>query len=744
MKLFFAILFFGLNLFASQIKLQVLEKGTQNPMKEVSVFVLPDKIKAETNSQGLVELLHLQTNQAQIVISVSGYLRFEKNISVDQTQDLTIYLEKETYSSFETVITDSKTKRDQAQKTLSRKEFLEMPGANGDPLKAVQNLPGVNRTQGFSSAVVIQGSAPKDTAYDFEGHHIPIVFHFGGLSSVVMPEALEQVDYLSAGYQSDHSLALGGIISLKSRKPDVKEREQKGLFYFDNLSMGGLFEKKIDEKSSFLVSGRYSYIGFFLKNALKDKDTLDLTVAPEFQDLTAIYNREISETENFKVSLLGSRDRLAFVFSEPLKGDPSIRGDFSNTILFYRFIPVWTQKVDSETTYKLSLGLGQDQIDVSIGDQYFKLKSQVLTVRGEFEKKFSDRWLTQIGFDNNYAKSQVNLKLPLTTSDGGVRNPISTGAKREANIDGKINNIGLYFRNDLALNEKLSLQPGLRFDRFSQTKESFLLPRFAAKYKLNEKYLFKMGSGLYVQSPEPQESSEDYGNPDIKSPQATHLTVGFEIDDRAGSKEGSSYSVSLFDRWYDRLIIQSSAQTFRNGQSVFEIYNNNGRGRSYGLEAQWKFNTTDYNGFISYTLSKSTRWNSNQSVYNFEYDQTHHFNIVVARPLANEWKVSSRFRYVTGNPITPIVGATYDADNEVYFPTRGPIYSQRLKDFYQLDLRIDKKVIYDRAIWTYYLDIQNILNTKNPESIQYSYDYAQKDQVSGLPILPALGIKGEF
>jgi hypothetical protein len=90
------------------------------------------------------------------------------------------------------------------------------------------------------------------------------------------------------------------------------------------------------------------------------------------------------------------------------------------------------------------------------------------------------------------------------------------------------------------------------------------------------------------------------------------------------------------------------------------------------------------------------------------------------------------------------VGSTYDADNEVYFPKRGALYSQRLKDFYQLDVRVDKKVIFDRAIWTFYLDVQNILNTKNPESIQYSYDYAQKEQISGLPILPAVGIKGEF
>lgn len=739
-----AIFLLGFSCFGFDLKLTVYEKGTRLPLKEVSVFVLPEKIKAETDAAGRVVLSNITNSNSQIVISVSGYKRFEQSLNLDKDLEMTLYVEKESYASFETVVTDAKNKRDQAQKTLSRKEFLEMPGANGDPLKAVQNLPGVNRSQGFSSQVVIQGSAPKDTVYDFEGHRIPIVFHFGGLSSVVMPEALEQVDYLSAGYQSDYSKALGGIVSLKARKPDVKERKSKGLFYVDNLSAGGLFESQIDEKSSFLVSGRYSYIGFFLEKAAKNSDVLNLTVAPEFQDLTAVYNREISETENFKVSLLSSRDRLAFVFDEPLREDPSFRGAFSNTTQFFRVIPSWTKKVDSETVYRLSTGVGQDEVSFEVGDQYFKLRSQEISVRGEYEKKYTDSWTSQIGLDYLRSDANVELKVPLTRGDGGVRDPISGSQEVRAQIKDVSQEFGVYSRNDYVIDSKLSLQPGLRFDHFTATKESFALPRLAAKYKESDTWLWKYGSGLYVQPPEPQEVSEDYGNSEIKSPRALHFTVGFENDQRQGQKEGSIYSMNLFHREYDKLVVQSSAQTLRNGQTVYEVFNNDGKGRSYGLEAQWKFNTTDYQGFLSYTWSKSTRWKPGVSEYNFEYDQTHNFNIVVAKPLLNEWKMSGRFRYVTGNPNTPIIGATYDADNEVYFPQRGAIYSERLRDFYQLDLRVDKKLINDESVWTFYLDIQNILNTKNPESIQYSYDYSQQKQVSGLPILPALGVKGEF
>jgi hypothetical protein len=32
----------------------------------------------------------------------------------------------------------------------------------------------------------------------------------------------------------------------------------------------------------------------------------------------------------------------------------------------------------------------------------------------------------------------------------------------------------------------------------------------------------------------------------------------------------------------------------------------------------------------------------------------------------------------------------------------------------------------------------------NPEQIQYAYDYSDQEVVSGLPIIPTLGIQAEF
>ncbi|MBL7670550.1 MAG: carboxypeptidase-like regulatory domain-containing protein [Bdellovibrionaceae bacterium] len=725
---------------------RLFEKGTRKPLREVSIFLLPHKLKAVTESNGYFKFLQVPFGEYEIIVNQAGYQKLEKGgvLTVENpSQSQTLFLEKSSYNTFETTIVGAKSRRDDSQKSLKQEEFLSLPGAGGDPVKAVQNLPGINRVSGFSSQVVIQGSAPKDTTYAADGHRIPLVFHFGGLSSVIMPEALETVDYLSAGYGSEYSRALGGVISLQTRKPDIKERESKGFFFVDTLKAGGLFESKIDEKSSFLVSGRYSYIGLFLAKATEKNSDLNLTVAPEFSDFTGIYHRELNPGENLKIVTVASHDTLGFLFKQPAKSDPTLRGNFRNETTFYRLIPQWSRQIDDTQAVKLSFGLGRDQISVDVGQNYFYLISDTLTTRGEWEKKWSELWITHLGFDNSYGRAAVKIRLPAPQSEGGVSNPLASSEVRETTISGKINNVGIYFRNELK-HEKLTTLPALRVDSFSQTKEVLLSPRLGFRYLVSESLSFRTAGGLYYQPPEPQESDATYGNPGIKAPRAVHFMLGFEKDLKEGRTDGLSLSGGFFDRWFNKLVVPSQARVERDGVQVNENVSNSGGGRAYGLETQLKFENVPFTGWIAYTWSKSTRWRPNTPEYNYEYDQTHNLNLVMARDFSNNWKVSGRFRFVTGNPWTPISGATFDADNDVYIPSRGGIYSERQGDFSQLDLRFDKKYILDQAIWSVYLDIQNVLGQKNTESYQYSYNYKEKEAISGLPLLPSLGVKGEF
>lgn len=731
-----------------KIEGRLVEKGTKIPLTDYQVVILPHQFKTRTDSKGYYVFESVPEGEVDFVVVAANYEKLEKKLflTADGVKAYTVdlYLAKISYSEFETTIVGEKNKRDSTARVLQQKEFLALPGAGGDPVKAVQNLPGVSRVAGFSSQVVIQGSEPKDTRYDLDGHEIPLVFHFGGLTSVVMPEAVEQVDYLSAGYGPEYSRALGGIVSLKTRKPQISDRDSKGFAFMDTMKMGGLYESIIDDHSSYLISARYSYIGAVLRAALKDNSSFDLTVAPEFADITGVYVNQLNERDELKIVTLASRDTLEFLLKEPLKEEPGLRGTFYNETSFVRVVPHWTRKWDTDRTSRVSLGVGTNKIIIDIGDQYFKNDVNTLTLRGEWDQKFTKDWSSQIGIDNQYYQARYNVRLPAGRSETS-QTPFSASEIREVEGQSNINNIGTYWRNEWnPEGSKWTYLPSLRHDYFNLTKEHRISPRLGARYKWDESLLIKGSGGIYNQPPQPQEVSTSFGNPEIKSPLAMHAMLGFEKDFRQGATEGWILNGGVFHRDFSRLVVSSSQYIVREGTLVPEIYSNKGQGRAQGLEFLLKGEMNPWTTWLSYTLTQSRRWEPGVAEHPSQYDQTHNVNLVGSYQFPKEWKLSGRLRYVTGNPKTPIVGASFDSDNDVYIPKQGPIYSERMRDFSQLDLRVDKKIIDDKVLWSFYADIQNILNSKNPETIRYSYDYSTKEDVTGLPMFFAIGVKGEF
>jgi hypothetical protein len=267
------------------------------------------------------------------------------------------------------------------------------------------------------------------------------------------------------------------------------------------------------------------------------------------------------------------------------------------------------------------------------------------------------------------------------------------------------------------------------------------VPRLAGRYELEPSLALRAAGGIYYQPPTEGESDPTFGNPDLSSPRAWHLAAGAEKDFRGGSSRGFILSGGGFFRYFDRLVVPSTAL---DSQGSPENYDNSGKGRAFGGEMLLRLEAAPWNGWISYTISQSTRWNPSTGMYAFEYDQTHLVTGVASVELGNNWRFSGRVRYVTGNPATPVTGSIFDSDNDVYIPVRGPLNSVRLEPFFQADVRFDKRWIYDKWILSLYLDIQNVTNRKNSEAMQYSYDYRSSQVVSGLPFLPTFGLRGDF
>jgi hypothetical protein len=91
-----------------------------------------------------------------------------------------------------------------------------------------------------------------------------------------------------------------------------------------------------------------------------------------------------------------------------------------------------------------------------------------------------------------------------------------------------------------------------------------------------------------------------------------------------------------------------------------------------------------------------------------------------------------------------VSASIYDANGNYFYPVQSQLYSRRLPDFFQLDVRIDKRFVFKEWMFAIYLDVQNATYRQNVEAVLNSYDYSKEAYLTGLPILPVLGLRAEW
>jgi hypothetical protein len=72
------------------------------------------------------------------------------------------------------------------------------------------------------------------------------------------------------------------------------------------------------------------------------------------------------------------------------------------------------------------------------------------------------------------------------------------------------------------------------------------------------------------------------------------------------------------------------------------------------------------------------------------------------------------------------------------------VNSVRAPLHHQLDLRVDRNFKLAGLHMTQFLDIQNVYMNESAVSYFYGFDYTQRAAFHQLPILPTVGVRGEF
>ena len=736
------------------------ERGTRSqiPGVVVTVFQQPDDgdliaFEAVSNREGVFEFYDLPPGRWRIQGEADGYypLRDSLQVVVEEVTEVTYYLEKGSYSAYDVFVDADRVQREVNRRTLSTEEIRTIPGTLGDPSLVVENLPGVARPAAGTGNIIVRGSGPADTGVFIDGVDVPIIFHFGGLKSVLPVDVVETVDFYPGNFSVFYGRGTGGVFDAHIRR--LNPDQLHGTMEFSLLDVSLFAEVPLGENAAVAVGGRRSIIGDVISAVVPDDANAGVIAAPVYYDGQVLANWRPKKGHDLRFFFLASDDVLELLFENPTEADAQLAGNQVNTsINFQRATFEYRYAPGDEFQNTVQVALGRDVISFDFFGFTFGLQNLQAQLRETARFKVSDRLTLRTGIDSLVSLTDVEGLLPgnppvegQTGNNPDLRNP------RAINIEDEIEFLfAPFIEAEWQATDRLSLVPGIRLDYFRLVDQWSFDPRIVGRYKILDKLTAKAGVGVVFQSPQPQEILRPIGNPGIGLQRGIQYSVGaeFALPKNLGLLSNLNFDLTLFYKDLDDLVTSSA---FRDDNGDPLGFDNSAIGRVFGLEAfiEHKF-TNNFRGWISYTLSRAERRDGdNEDFRLFDFDQTHIFNLVASYLLPENWEVGLRWRFVSGNPNTPSQTVNtgqsfFNDDIDDFANVPGDVNSARLPLFHQLDLRVEKGWIFDFFTLKAFLSIINTYNRGNPEGFNFRFDFLDQEFVTGLPVFPNIGVRAEF
>jgi hypothetical protein len=634
--------------------------------------------------------------------------------------------------------------------TLSRSEVRQIPGVFGDPFRAVEIMPGVTPIISGLPFFFIRGAPPGDVGYFLDGIRVPLLFHVGVGPSVIHPALIERVDLYPGGYPARYGRYSGGIVAGETVVPMDRIHGEYNVRLFD---AGALAEAPFaDGRATVLLGGRYSYTAALLS-------LLQSTAVLDYWDYQARATYDFDGKNRISLFGFGSYDFLGEQTSDQTL--TLFGAEFHRLDLRYdhRFGP------DGEIRVAATGGIDRTRLP----DDRF-LRDRLVGARAELEYKLVPGALLRAGTDVQLDSYDIDL---------GTSN-LGTAAQSGAALFPTRTDVGIAARADtvVAVTRKVEVTPGARLDFYESEGATAVAldPRLAVRLEMNERTHLLSAIGIASQAPafvvplpgfQPggikgglqralQQSfgvEVDLGSNTIATATAFHNGF-FNMSDPLSSSPPSVGGCPQFpdatlpgDRGSQPQNARGgcrSQTTIRQDTATGQVLPDGGltgvssavaalekrtMGHAYGLELFVKRKLTSrIGGFLSYTLSRSTRSLGNQE-YVATFDRTHVGNAALAYDLGRNWRAGTRVVFYTGLPKAP----------DPTDPT-----STRLPPFFRVDLRLEKRWILSERVWiSGVAEWMNATLSKEAISTTCTLQGCETQTIGPITI-PSLGVEGGF
>jgi hypothetical protein len=635
---------------------------------------------------------------------------------------------------------------------LDTQEIRDLPGAGNDALRALQSLPGVARTPFGLGGLALRGTAPRDTKVYLDGIEVPLLYHFGGIASFLPTAAVDELTLEPGGASVRYGRGLGGVAVVTSRTGRGDQWRAGGELSL--IHAAAVAEGPGPLGGSWLVGVRRSYF-----DAIEDAAGLDLALAPRYGDAQLRWE---SGDGRWMAILFGADDVLRLLHDP---NDASTGGINTSNVKNFEYssrfarLGVRYRAVLGATQLTITPSAGIDDIDARANqndlDKGLHRTTIPLALRADLATPLAGGTLL-VGVDGGGSRHSYSM---LNTPPPNPNNPAPTMVvQRDLALWAA--DLGAFLEQSwFFADNAIEVRPGLRGDHFGLSDQWTLDPRLAVHERLPYGIVLTQQVGMYHEPPLITDLDPVFMR---QTPMLGSKAIQYAVGAKAILGDSGEIGATAYYQDLSQLPVDAvSAATpiSANGaeesggllgisrelvDTQFGSYSYReaiGTGHAYGIELIARRNTGRWTGWIAYTYSRSWRRDPVRSATDLPYvlDQPHSLTVLATTALGDSWRIGGRFRYTTGNPFTPVDHAMMVGSQ--YVAVDGPLLSERLPAFVQLDLRLDHAWRRSWGTLDLYIDVQNVTNRDNAEGVTYNKDYSQRSYTTGLPVFPAIGIE---
>jgi hypothetical protein len=582
--------------------------------------------------------------------------------------------------------------------SLGREEVRELPGAFGDPFRAIDALPGVTPIASGLPFFYVRGAPPGNVGYFLDGVRVPYLYHIGFGPSVIHPAMVQRVDLYPAGYPARFGRFAGGIVAGETTapRPDLHGEYNVRLFDLGAMAETGFAE----DRGTALAAFRYSYTAAAL-SLFVDEVQLD------YRDYEARITYDVSPKDRFTLFSFGSYDLL---------------GERRNDVLyvlygseFYRVDTRYDHYFSEDSTIRAAVTFGWDQ--TRIPDQPRNAQNTQTGARVEASHQASDAAVIRGGADV--------LVEAYRTDDQPYSDPDDPNTKRFNSLFPPRDDVTLGAWGDVVLRgDGVQVTPGVRVDLYRSQGESRvgIDPRIASRIRVADRVFVLHTFGIAHQPPSFLIPLPALSVSGLRRGLQTSLQASAGVE--VGLPETTTASVTVFENIF--LNMSDTLGDLRPGEENL-LRDERSQGSAHGVELYVRRRLTHrLGGFLSYTLSRSTRSVGSER-FPHAFDRTHVGNAALAYDLGRRWRAGTRAMLYTGAPALPSTKGLIPPPRSEN-PPRDPI-------FYRIDLRLEKRWVLSKSAWIAF--VAELMNaTLNTETVL--------GEEIGPVTIPSLGLEGGF